>query len=430
MNKRRAIRNAYREACRHTNRAEFLRIARAEIHADFWHLFDETHPDYAKRFTFGRGGRGGGRSTNISKALVHLAMDNKMRFVCGRSYQNSIEESCKNDILEQIETLGLSSYFDNRARDGSITCLATGAKFIFKGFERADKSIKSMSAIDILWWEEADGAVASMLDKIEPTIRKKGSRLVFSWNPTDENAAIEKFRLINLDHALGAVERNTHYFNNPWCPPSLIAGAELLKAKDYEKYLHVYEGHYYIASQRSILGKLVKKRTFVIDKTYGDPLIGIDWGFSNDPTAIVECYIKGRDLYIRRAASKVGLGLTDTPLWLIKHAPNILRYTSRADSARPETIHLCQQQIRLMKGAKKEKGSVETGISFLQSFDNIYIHPDCQPDTASELIAYQWKTDKYEEITAIPEDANNHYADAIRYGLEPAIRVTGGFAVA
>ena len=83
-----------------------------------------------------------------------------------------------------------------------------------------------------------------------------------------------------------------------------------------------------------------------------------------------------------------------------------------------------------MKGAKKEKGSVETGISFLQSFDNIYIHPDCQPDTASELIAYQWKTDKYEEITAIPEDANNHYADAIRYGLEPAIRVTGGFAVA
>ena len=194
--------------------------------------------------------------------------------------------------------------------------------------------------------------------------------------------------------------------------------------------MHVYEGHYYIASQRSILGKLVKKRTFVIDKTYGDPLIGIDWGFSNDPTAIVECYIKGRDLYIRRAASKVGLGLTDTPLWLIKHVPNILRYTSRADSARPETIHLCQQQIRLMKGAKKEKGSVETGISFLQSFDNIYIHPDCQPDTASELIAYQWKTDKYEEITAIPEDANNHYADAMRYGLEPAIRVTGGFAVA
>ena len=74
--------------------------------------------------------------------------------------------------------------------------------------------------------------------RLRKTIRKKGSRLVFSWNPTDENAAIEKFRLINLDHALGAVERNTHYFNNPWCPPSLIAGAELLKEKDYEKYLY------------------------------------------------------------------------------------------------------------------------------------------------------------------------------------------------
>jgi phage terminase large subunit len=235
---------------------------------------------------------------------------------------------------------------------------------------------------------------------------------------------------MNFDHSLGAIERTTHYHQNPWCPSSLKASAELLKSKDMEKYLHVYEGYYYQSSERSIFGKLIKKRMFEVDGSFRGCFIGVDWGFSNDPTCVVEAWIKERDLYIRRSASKVNLKLTDTPSWLLKHVPLIATYTSRADSARPETIDICRNKINLMKPAKKQSGSVESGINYIQSFDNIFIHPDCQQDTAIELASYSWKLDKYEEITRIPEDKNNHYADALRYALEPELKQKTTFAVA
>lgn len=424
-----AIRNAYREWCRKNNRPEFLRIARSEINEDFWYIFDETSPDYRKRFGFNMGGRGGGRSTNIAKALIHCAIDNKIRIVAGRSFQNSVEDSCKQDLLEQIESLGVMNYFDVKRRDGAIVCMTSESKFIFRGFERADKTIKSLSSVDILWWEEADGALMSMLDKIEPTIRKSRSRLLFSWNQQKEDAPIEKFRITQRKHKLGSVERNTHYFNNPWCPESIIESANLMKETDFEKYLHVYEGHYYHSSERSIFGRLVRKNSFEIDETFGQPLIGIDWGYSVDPTCVVEAYVKGRDIFVRRAAGKVKLALTDTAPWLMKHIPNILSYTNRADRSRPETIDLCRNLIPLMKGANQNPGMKETGIAFIQSFNNIFVHPECQHDFAVELSKYSWKLDKYEEITAIPEDGNDHFADALRYALEPEIRRRESFIV-
>lgn len=426
---RRALRNAYREHCRTHNRAEFLRIMRAEIHEHFWHLFDETHPDFAARFSFFEGGRGGGRSTNISKSIVSLALDKKMRIVAGRSFQNSILESCKNDIIEQIENMGVMDKFNILRRDGNISCLTTGSVIIFRGFERADKSIKSMSSIDLLWWEEADAAAEAMLEKIEPTIRKKGSRLLFSWNPTKKEAPIERFKEFNRGHNLGSVYRTTLYTDNPWCPPSLKASAELMKAHNYEKYLHVYQGQFYTASENSILGKRVKEKHFDITIEHGDPLIGVDWGFDIDPTVIVECYILGRDLFVRRAASKVGLGLMDTPSWLLKHVPNAAIYTSRADN-RGDTIDLCRKQIPLMTKAKKPPGSVEAGISFLQSFDNIFVHPECQKGTAYELVSWEWKLDQYKERTLIPKPGNDHVADAIRYAIYPKMSHNDSFVFA
>lgn len=63
---------------------------------------------------------------------------------------------------------------------------------------------------------------------------------------------------------------------------------------------------------------------FEINPTFGTPYIGIDWGFSVDPTAIIECYIFQDSLYIRNAASRVGLELDDTGAYLIDHVPNVL----------------------------------------------------------------------------------------------------------
>jgi phage terminase large subunit len=70
-----------------------------------------------------------------------------------------------------------------------------------------------------------------------------------------------------------------------------------------------------------------------------------------------------------------------------------------------------------MRPAKKGPGSVEDGIMFLQSF-NIVVHPRCV-NLAKELASYAYKTDRHTgEILPIPEDANNHWVDALRYAVE------------
>ena len=75
----------------------------------------------------------------------------------------------------------------------------------------------------------------------------------------------------------------------------------------------------------------------------------------------------------------------------------------------------------LIKPAHKGKGSVEDGVLYLQTFDEIVIHPDAECAYV-ELAAYSYKTDKHGEPTTIIQDADNHYADCVRYALEPLIR--------
>ena len=121
----------------------------------------------------------------------------------------------------------------------------------------------------------------------------------------------------------------------------------------------------------------------------------------------------------RNAASKVGLELDDTATYLINHIPTIIKYTSRADNARPETISKVKRHTA-NKSVQKWKGSVEDGVVYLQSFKQIIIHPDAEC-CFSELSSYNYKTDSNGDPTAVIQDASNHYADALRYALEPLI---------
>lgn len=416
LSKKQQALNELREHARTHHRALFTRIQKAQVYADFHHLIDPSHEDYGRRFNFMKGGRGGGRTTSISRCLVDLSLDRPLRIAAARSFQNSIAESNKQAIEQQIELLGLSHRF--KITDRYIES-DNGSVFFFLGLERNVSSKKSLEGIDYLWAEECDGLSKKTIDTIEPTIRKDGSILIFSWNPTDKDAAIENaVKLFDYDTAI----RHTNYLSNPWCPKSLILSAQALREKDYESYLHVYEGHYWSSSEASILGKRIKQYSFEVTLDFGTPLIGIDWGFAQDPTCIVECYVVGRRLFIRRSAGKVRLELPDTAAYLKAKVPNVMQYASRADSARPETINMVQKDIPLIRGVSKWQGSVEDGVEFLRSFDEIVIHPECQADTASEMIGYSYKIDRNGDITNTIVDASNHYTDATRYALAPLIK--------
>lgn len=408
-----------RELARIRNRGLFKQIQNRQVHKAFHHLTDPSHEDFGKRFNFFKGGRGGMRTTSIARAFVDWMADGPIRLCAARSFQNSIADSNKQAIEDQIYALNLSDRFNitDRYIESDVGGICT-----FKGLERNPDSFKSFESLDVLWWEEANAATRATLDKVTPTLRKKGSRLIFSYNPEDRDDPIENIQRIYTNHPLGSVIRHTNYLDNPWASAELIADALALKASDYERYLHVFEGEFWSHSEASILGKKLRGYKFDLDESYGTPFIGVDWGFSQDPTAVTESYIKENTLFIRRAANKVRLELDDTASWLINKAPSILRYASYADSARPETISKVSRLIPMMRGVLKGKGSVEDGIVYLQSFDEIVVHPDCAPDTLSELKGYCYKIDKNDNITKDVIDKCNHYADSLRYAHSPRIR--------
>jgi phage terminase large subunit len=122
-------------------------------------------------------------------------------------------------------------------------------------------------------------------------------------------------------------------------------------------------------------------------------------------------------LWIDHEAYGVGVDIDDTPV-LFDAVPDAGTWMITADSARPETISYMQKHGYKMRGAVKGKGSVEDGIAFLRSFEEIVVHERCR-HVADEMKLYSYKTDKLTgDVLPVLEDKHNHCIDALRYALE------------
>jgi len=363
------------------------------------------------------GGRGGAKSEALSALGVLESFIDDGVILCCREIQKSIADSLYATIVSTIYKYELQSYF--KIIQGEITNNLTGARFIFAGLKSNITSIKSINKLRVVLVDEAENVTDTSWSYLRPTPRYGQVRFYVVFNPRFEQDATWQQFIVNKDNR--TLHINISYKDNPWFPEALERQRQRDLRGDAGRYAWIWEGQFLKISDNSILAKKLKMLDFEINPTFGTPYIGIDWGFSVDPTAIIECYIFQDSLYIRNAASKVGLELDDTGAYLIDHVPNVLKYTSRADCARPETISKVKKEIPLIKGCTKWKGSVEDGVVALQTFKAIYIHPDAQCCFA-ELAAYSYKTDDTDNPTTDIEDKNNHYADALRYAIEPIVR--------
>ena len=231
------------------------------------------------------GGRGAGKTDGVAEALIIFAMKLKLRILCGREVQNSIDESVKETIEGYIATLGLEWAFVVQKK--SIICTLTGSKFLFSGLKFKINSIKSLAKIDIVWVEEANNVSATTWDKLMPTIRGKhessldglggpfklGPECWITFNPElDDDETYRRFVLNKDKYApdfikneeTGEMERyafviKVNYSDNRWFPPDLRREMNLLKANDPIKYLEVWEGHTKQTLDGAIYAEEIKK---------------------------------------------------------------------------------------------------------------------------------------------------------------------------
>jgi phage terminase large subunit len=358
------------------------------------------------------GGRGSGKSHFFAEYTIERCLVERTNVVCIREVQKSLSQSVKRLLESKIEDLGVQKFFE--VQESQIKC-TNGGLIIFQGMQNhtAD-SIKSLEGFNIAWVEEAQSLSQRSLDLLRPTIRAPDSELLFSWNPSQPTDPIDLLlRGEKLPNDAIVVQAN--YLDNPWLPNVLLDEMNFDRERDHDKYLHVWLGEYNNKSEARVYKNWVVEE---FERPAGTIYrFGADWGFANDPTALIRCSIDENRLYIDYEAVMVGCEIVNTPD-LFRRIPESDKWFITADSSRPETIsHMMNNGFPKINGSVKGKGSVEDGVEFLKSFD-IVVHPRCA-ETIRELTTYSYKTDPLtDRILPVLEDKNNHIMDALRYACE------------
>jgi phage terminase large subunit len=135
--------------------------------------------------------------------------------------------------------------------------------------------------------------------------------------------------------------------------------------------------------------------------------IGLDFGYTNDPTAIVEVYAYNNQRIVNEIVYQNGLVNSDIAKRLPK---NVIVY---ADSSEPKSIEEIRRLGITIKGVTKGKDSINYGIDVMQRQE--YLITNQSVDLIKELRSYIWDTDKTGRRLNKPIDFNNHGIDALRY---------------
>jgi phage terminase large subunit len=340
-----------------------------------------------------------------------LDRNSRHRILCTRETQNSLSDSALSVLKRVIADYGLTEAF-TQTKHG-LKCPGSGSEFIFRGLQEPHR-IKSLDGITLCLVEEAQSVSKEAWDNLIPTIREPDSEIWVSFNPDLEDDPAYQMFVVTERPDAEVVKIN--YDDNPYFPPPLQKELDYDKETDFERYQHVWEGEPRTISNAQVFHG--KWRTAVFETPEGAAFYyGADWGFAQDPTTLVRCYIDGDVLYVDREAYGVGVEIDETAR-LFESVPDVKRWPITADSARPELISHLRRDGFNIRGAAKGKGSVESGIEFLRSFREIVVHERCK-HTADELKHYSYKVDKRTgDILPILVDAHNHMIDALRYAVE------------
>lgn len=366
------------------------------------------------------GGRGSGKSFSAALMSAVFGYADPLRILCTREFQASIKESFHAEVKAAIASEPwLAAHYDVgtdyiRGRNGT--------EYIFRGLRRNEQSIKSLAKIDLTIVEEAEDVPETSWLALEATVfRQPKSELWPLWNPRDEGSPVDKrFRKRPPANALIA---EINWRDNPFFP----AGLETLRRREQERldpatYAHVWEGAYLQNSHAQVFHGKVHVEAFEPGPDWDGPYFGGDFGFSQDPTAAVEVWRHGQEVFIRRELFAKELEPEHTPAAVMRALPGFERQVSRWDNSRPESI-ASMKRHGLPKATSVDKwpGSVEDGIAHLRGYARIVIHPECV-HMQREARLYSYKVNDAGDPTTTIIDAHNHGWDAVRYAIAPLVK--------
>jgi PBSX family phage terminase large subunit len=301
--------------------------------------------------------------------------------------------------------------------------LPTGQKILFRGADKPKKikSIKfSKGYCKFIWYEEVDEfAGMEEIRMINQSLMRGGSSFVvfYSYNPPKSannwvNAEVQLTREDRLFH-------HSNYLTVPkeWLGEQFIVEAEHLKEVKPTSYEHEYLGMVTGTGGEVFDNVKIRKISDEEISEFTNIKRGLDFGYAIDPLAynVVHYDRKKKRLYIYHELYKVGLSNHAAYQHIKEENKN--NDMVLADSAEPKSINELRQYGLKTRGVKKGPDSVEYGVKFLQSLEQIIIDDVRCPETAREFLTYELDKDVNGNWKAGYPDKNNHSIDAVRYAL-------------
>lgn len=384
--------------------------------------------DYSQRYEVYYGGAGSGKSVFVAQKLVYKALTAKRKILVLRKVGRTVKNSVFQLLLDTLIDWQIIGKCKINKSDFSIE-LPNGSLFLCSGLDDSEK-IKSITGLTDAWLEEATEFTQDDFNQIDLRIRHAtaaNQQIILSFNPVSkvnwcyqlffkENFDTEQEKKEVADFRKNVKVHHTTYLDNKFLPQSYIDSLLLLKGTNPAYY------KIYALGEFGSLDKLIfqnwRTATFNHAEIDGELLIGLDFGFVNDPTALIASLLveEEKKIYIFKECFEKGLLNNQIAEMIFSHG--FAKSVIIADAAEQKSIEEIKRQgISRIKPAVKGQGSILQGIQKLQQYE-IIIHPDCR-NLIEEFKNYSWEKDKNtNEYINKPIDKYNHGIDALRYSLQ------------
>lgn len=372
-----------------------------EIPSEFKRLFDSDWREVAIY-----GGRYSLKSHTVARVLLIRARQKKTRVGCFREFQSSIAESSHQLLSDLIKHYNLTDF---QVTDKAIINTVNGSDFLFKGLWNNEQSIKSVEGIDVAWVEEAQTISKESLEVLTPTVRKDGSQIIYTYNRFTEDDPVHT-RLI-VEGRPNTLIINVNYdiaIKYGMMPKVILDEIEDDKANRPALYKHKWLG------EPSSSERKVYKDWAIIEEIPHEARLeryGLDFGYTNDPTAIVAIHYYNGGYILDEITYQRGLKNNQIAEILKNQTESIVV----ADSAEPKSIDEIREHGINIIPTVKGKDSILNGINKVQQ-QRISMTKR-SVNLIKEYRNYLFKTDKNGKIVNEPEEIFNHMMDAVRYGI-------------
>lgn len=353
-----------------------------------------------KRIKIIQGGTSASKTYSILAVLINKAINNPNLEIS--VVAESIPHLRRGALKDFIKILKWTNRYSDSQFNKSLLNYQFKNGSIFEFFSADDSSKLRGARRDILYINECNNVTFESYNELSIRTKKE---VFLDFNPANEFWVHTELK--------GETDSDfiiLTYKDNEALDKSIVEQIEKnkLKAKTssyWENWWRVYG-----LGEIGMLEGVIFSNWKIIDNIPSEAKllgIGVDFGYTNDPTTIIEIYSYNNQRIINELCYKTGMINSD----IAKLLPN--QVPIYADSSEPKSIEEIRRFGKMIKGVTKGKDSINFGIQIMQSQE--YLVTSNSVNVIKELRGYVWDSDKSGARLNKPIDSNNHAIDGIRY---------------